>query len=120
VFRLSLKTSKTFILSRDGYIFYNFIKRDRAFSFLFKFKIKLIILLSAFFFQGATIQFILEQERQEAERKRVRAQEIADFQKIIAAGTTEDFLQWKAIEATENLATKLSDSPNTKFIIMGG
>lgn len=70
--------------------------------------------------QSQKMEFILEQERQEAERKRVRARGIADFQKIIAAGTTEDFLQWKAIEATENLATKLSDSPNTKFIIMGG
>ena len=65
-------------------------------------------------------QFLLEQERQEAQRKKIRAEGIAEFQKIIAAGTTEDFLEWKAIEATENLVTKLADSPNTKLIIVGG
>ena len=65
-------------------------------------------------------KFLLEQERQEAQRKKVRAEGIAEFQKIIAAGTTEDFLEWKAIEATENLVTKLADSPNTKLIIVGG
>lgn len=70
--------------------------------------------------QSKKMEFILKQERQKAKKKKIRAQGIAEFQRIIAAGTSEDFLEWKAIQATEDLVTELSDSSNTKFIILGG
>jgi|SRR5579863_556564 len=61
------------------------------------------------------MKFVLERERQEAERKRVEAAGIADFQQIITKGLTDKLLQWKGIEATE----KLSLSPNSKTIVIG-
>ncbi len=62
------------------------------------------------------MRFVLEKERQEAERKRVEAQGIQDFQRIISMGLSEQLLRWKGIEATEHLAK----APNTKVIIVGG
>jgi regulator of protease activity HflC (stomatin/prohibitin superfamily) len=61
------------------------------------------------------MSFILQKEKQEAERKRIEAQGIADFQKIVAAGISPQLLEWKGIEATE----KLSMSTNTKIVIVG-
>src|SRR2546426_431158 len=49
--------------------------------------------------------FILQKEKQEAERKRIEAQGIADFQRIVAQGISPALLEWKGIEATEKLAT---------------
>ena len=45
---------------------------------------------------------MLAKERQEAERKRVEAQGIADFQPIVSSGISDQLLQWKGIEAIEN------------------
>lgn len=59
--------------------------------------------------------FTLEKERQEAERKRIEAQGIKDFQDIVRQGIDEQLLTWKGIEATQNLA----DSKNTKIVIFG-
>jgi prohibitin 1 len=61
------------------------------------------------------MSFILQKEKQEAERKRIEAQGIADFQKIVAQGISSQLLEWKGIEATEKLAT----SPNSKVVIIG-
>jgi regulator of protease activity HflC (stomatin/prohibitin superfamily) len=61
------------------------------------------------------MSFILQKEKQEAERKRIEAQGIADFQKIVAQGISPQLLEWKGIEATEKLAT----SPNAKVVIIG-
>ncbi len=61
------------------------------------------------------MEFVLEKERKEAERKRIEAQGIADFQKIVASGVTPSLLTWKGIEATQ----KLAESPNTKIIVIG-
>ncbi|MBN2226773.1 MAG: prohibitin family protein [candidate division Zixibacteria bacterium] len=61
------------------------------------------------------MEFVLLKETQEAERKRIEAQGIADFQKIVASGVTPSLLTWKGIEATE----KLAESPNTKIVIIG-
>ena len=61
------------------------------------------------------MNFILQKEKQEAERKRIEAQGIADFQKIVAAGISPQLLEWKGIEATE----KLASSSNAKVVIVG-
>jgi len=61
------------------------------------------------------MQFVLQKERQEADRKRVEAQGIADYQKIISTGLTDKQLQYQSILAQQAIAT----SPNTKIIIMG-
>ncbi|MFY8110825.1 MAG: prohibitin family protein, partial [Flavobacterium sp.] len=59
--------------------------------------------------------FVLQKEKQEAERKRVEAQGIADYQRIISLGLTEKQLQYEQIKAQKEIAT----SPNTKIIFMG-
>ena len=61
------------------------------------------------------MSYILQQEKQEAERKRIEAQGIADFQRIVATGISAQLLEWKGIEATEKLATSL----NAKVVIIG-
>jgi regulator of protease activity HflC (stomatin/prohibitin superfamily) len=66
--------------------------------------------------QAQQMEFVLRKERSEAERKRIEAQGIADFQRIVTAGITPGLLTWKGIEATEKIAL----SPNTKVIIAGG
>jgi len=65
--------------------------------------------------ESQRMEFILTKEKQEADRKRIEAKGIADFQSIVAAGISEQLLRWKGIEATE----KLAQSPNTKVIIVG-
>jgi regulator of protease activity HflC (stomatin/prohibitin superfamily) len=62
------------------------------------------------------MQFVLQKERQEADRKRVEAQGIADYQRIISLGLTAQQLQYQSILAQKEIAL----SPNTKIIIMGG
>ncbi len=61
------------------------------------------------------MQFTIEKERREAERKKIEAQGISDFQKIVSAGITPSLLKWKGIEAT----LKIAESPNTKVVIVG-
>jgi prohibitin 1 len=65
--------------------------------------------------QAQRMRFVLDRERQEAERKRVEAQGIADFQAIVAKGISTELLKWKAIE----VAHELSKSPNAKLIVLG-
>lgn len=59
--------------------------------------------------------FVLQKERQEAERKRVEAQGIADYQKILSTGLSDRQLQYESILAQKEIAK----SPNTKVILMG-
>jgi len=66
--------------------------------------------------QSEQMRFVLDRERQEAERKRIEAQGIADFQRIVAQGIDERLLRWKGIEATQALA----GSQNAKIVIVGG
>jgi prohibitin 1 len=66
--------------------------------------------------EAQQMQFVLAKERQEAERKRIEAQGIQDFQKTVSQGLTDQFLRWKGIEATRLLA----ESKNSKTIIVGG
>ncbi|MBK6979822.1 MAG: prohibitin family protein [Cytophagaceae bacterium] len=61
------------------------------------------------------MQFVLQKEKQEAERKRVEAQGIADYQRIITSTLTDKQLQYEQIKAQKDLAA----SPNAKIIIMG-
>jgi regulator of protease activity HflC (stomatin/prohibitin superfamily) len=62
------------------------------------------------------MRFTLEKERQEADRKEIEAAGIAKYQSIVRQGLTEEYLQWKGIEATESLAR----SENAKIVIVGG
>ncbi len=62
------------------------------------------------------MEFVLQKEKQEAERKRVEAQGIADYQRIMSSGLTDKQLQYEQIQVTKGLIT----SPNSKIIIMGG
>jgi prohibitin 1 len=65
--------------------------------------------------ESLAMSFRLQKERQEADRKRIEAQGIHDFQQIVAQGISPQLLQWKGIEATETLAK----SSNTKIIVIG-
>jgi prohibitin 1 len=65
--------------------------------------------------ESQRMQFVLTKERQEAERKRIEAQGISDFQKIITLSISEQLLHWKGIETTEKLAA----STNAKIVVIG-
>ena len=65
--------------------------------------------------EAEQMKFVLQKEQQEAERKRIEAQGVADFQRIVAQGISPQLLEWKGIEATEKLAL----SPNTKIVVIG-
>jgi regulator of protease activity HflC (stomatin/prohibitin superfamily) len=65
--------------------------------------------------EAQKMTFVLQKEKQEAERKRVEAQGIADYQRIISTGLTDKQLQYEQIKAQKEIAT----SPNTKIIFMG-
>ncbi|MDP3718275.1 MAG: prohibitin family protein [Acidobacteriota bacterium] len=58
----------------------------------------------------------IEKEKREAERKKIEAIGISDFQNAISSGITPAYLQWKGIEATLALA----QSANAKVVIVGG
>jgi prohibitin 1 len=66
--------------------------------------------------QAQRMQFVLAKETQEAERKRIEAKGLQDFQNIVSQGISEPLLRWKGIEATKLLA----ESHNAKVIIVGG
>lgn len=66
--------------------------------------------------QAERMQFVLQEERQEAERKRVQAEGVRDAQRIISEGLNPMILQYKSIEAF----MELSRSPNTKIIVSDG
>lgn len=65
--------------------------------------------------ESERMQFVLKREEQEAERKRIEAKGISDFQNIVSEGINEQLLKWKGIEATE----KLAQSENTKIVVIG-
>lgn len=65
--------------------------------------------------ENQQMKFVLEKERQEAERKLIEARGIADSQKILSNGLSNQVLQLRAIEATE----KLAQSNNSKLVIIG-
>jgi prohibitin 1 len=65
--------------------------------------------------ESQRMEFIIQREKQEAERKRIEAQGIADFQRIVSDGISEPLLRWKGIEATN----KLAESSNAKVVVIG-
>ncbi|MAO46777.1 MAG: peptidase [Crocinitomicaceae bacterium] len=60
-------------------------------------------------------EFRIEKATKEADRKRIEAEGIRDFQNIVSQSINDDLLQWKGIEAT----TELSHSPNSKVVVIG-
>ena len=62
------------------------------------------------------MEFVLQKERQEAERKKIEAAGVRDANKIISEGLTPEILQYKSLEVYE----ELSRSPNAKVIIGSG
>ena len=64
--------------------------------------------------EAQKMQFVLQKEKQEAERKRVEAQGIADYQQIISASLSDRQLQYEQIKAM----TQLAGSANSKIIVM--
>ncbi len=65
--------------------------------------------------EAQRMEFVLQREKQEAERKRVEAGGIKDFQDIVSQGISEKLLEWKGIEATMELVK----STNAKVIVVG-
>jgi regulator of protease activity HflC (stomatin/prohibitin superfamily) len=65
--------------------------------------------------ESQKMKFVLEKEKQEADRKRVEAQGITDYQRILTASLSDKLLQYEQIKAQKELAA----SPNAKIIVMG-
>jgi len=65
--------------------------------------------------EAQKMQFVLQKEKQEADRKRIEAQGIADYQHIISESLTDKQLQYEQIKAYKEMAL----SQNTKIIVMG-
>jgi prohibitin 1 len=65
--------------------------------------------------EAQRMEYVLQREKQEAERKRVEAGGIKDFQDIVSQGISEKLLEWKGIEATMELVK----SQNAKVIVVG-
>ncbi len=61
-------------------------------------------------------EFRLQKAKKEAEKQRIEAQGKADANRILSASLTDKILRDKGIEAT----LKLSESPNSKVVIVGG
>ena len=66
--------------------------------------------------QAQQMEFILQRERKEAERKRIEAEGVRDAQMIIKEGITESNIEWRSLEVLK----ELSSSPNAKLIISDG
>ncbi len=60
-------------------------------------------------------EFRIAKEEKEAQRKRIEAQGIKDFQDIVSEGISDKLLRWKGIEAT----LELSKSTNSKVVVIG-
>lgn len=65
--------------------------------------------------EAERMQFVLQREQQEAERKEIEATGIQKFQAIVSQGIDEHLLRWKGIEAT----THLAESTNSKLLFFG-
>jgi prohibitin 2 len=61
-------------------------------------------------------KFRVAREIRESERKKIEAEGISEFQKIVSRGISDSYLRWRGIEATLQLA----QSSNSKIVILGG
>lgn len=66
--------------------------------------------------EAQRMEFVLQRERLEAERKKIEAQGTADAQRILSEGLSEAAIRWRSLEVMQNLST----SPNAKVIITDG
>lgn len=66
--------------------------------------------------QAQQMEFVLDRERREAERKKIEAEGLREAQKIISEGLNPFFIQWKSLEVFK----QLSASPNTKIVVTDG
>jgi prohibitin 1 len=66
--------------------------------------------------QAQQMEFVLDRERREAERKKIEAEGLRESQKIISEGLNPLFIQWKSLEVFK----QLSASPNTKIVVTDG
>ncbi len=65
--------------------------------------------------EAERMKFVIQKETQEAMRKKIEGQGIANFQNVVAKGIDERLLRWKALETVNELAK----SSNSKFVILG-
>ena len=66
--------------------------------------------------EAQRMEFVLQKERQEAERKKIEATGIRDAHLILTEGMNEQVVQWRSLEVLEEFAS----SPNTKLIMTDG
>ena len=66
--------------------------------------------------QAQQMEFVLQRERKEADRKRIEAEGIRDAQLIIKEGISEGNIEWRSLEVLKEIST----SPNAKLIITDG
>jgi prohibitin 1 len=66
--------------------------------------------------QAQQMEFVLDRERREAERKKIEAEGLREAQKIISEGLNPFFIQWKSLEVFKQLAS----STNTKIVVTDG
>jgi len=66
--------------------------------------------------EAQQMEFLLQRERLEAERRKVEAEGIRDAQMILQQGISEEIIKWQSIQAFK----QLSESPNTKIIMTDG
>lgn len=100
------------LLEKRGFVIESILLRDIQLPMTLKASIELKQQAEQ---EALAMSFRLQKEKQEAERKRIEAQGIRDFQQIVAQGISAQLLEWKGIEATENLAK----SPNSKIVVIG-
>ncbi len=66
--------------------------------------------------EAQRMEFVLQRERQEAERKKIEAAGVRDAQKVLADGLSDEIIEWRSLEVFEQLAS----SPSTKVIVTDG
>jgi prohibitin 1 len=66
--------------------------------------------------QAQQMEFVLQRESKEADRKRIEAEGIRDAQRIIKEGITQGNIEWRSLEVLKEIAT----SPNAKLILTDG
>jgi regulator of protease activity HflC (stomatin/prohibitin superfamily) len=66
--------------------------------------------------QAQQMEFILQREKKEAERKRIEAKGTRDAQLIIKEGITEQNIKWRSLDVLKEIST----SKNAKLIITDG